>query len=434
MSGVSLASAHPLGVRRSADLRVRLERFEWLLPPVGFLLALALVISRRPDVVTHAQLWAEDGKLVFADVYNHGLLATLLVPESGYFQTLPVLVAGLVRPLPLASVPLVMNTAALAVRALPVALLLSKRARTISDDLRVRALLAALYAALPGLAEADGNMDNALWFMAVAAVIVLMLAPASSAGERVFDAAILLACATTGVFVLALAPLAIVFRHSHPARVPRSTVAILSGGALLQLTSLLILQHHIPPGFNDIPRISVPLSPSPGLLLQILSDRVLVSSLFGSALAIGEGAGVLLGGLGLLLGYVAFRRGTIELRLFVAFAAILFAMALAHPQGVAWPELAEPASAGRYFIIPALAVAASVVWAACAASRLLVRSAATCLLILAAAIGVSSQWSYPPYKQTGFQAQAAAFERSPAGTRMIFPLNPQHWTMTLVKR
>lgn len=34
-----------------------------------------IVISRRPDAVTNAQFWAEDGKYWFAAAYNHGAQA-----------------------------------------------------------------------------------------------------------------------------------------------------------------------------------------------------------------------------------------------------------------------------------------------------------------------------------------------------------------------
>ncbi|MGH2905043.1 MAG: hypothetical protein ACRDK7_15885 [Solirubrobacteraceae bacterium] len=124
-----------------------------------------LIVSRRPDAVTHAQFWAEDGKLFYANVYTHGLFATLAVPASGYFQELPILAADIAQLVPLAFAPLVMNSIAITVQVLPVGLLLSRRAETIAPDIRVRSLLAALYIALPGAPESNANVDNALWFL-----------------------------------------------------------------------------------------------------------------------------------------------------------------------------------------------------------------------------------------------------------------------------
>jgi hypothetical protein len=401
---------------------------------LGFAMAVVLTISRRPDALTHAQFWAEDGRLTFADVYNHGFLPTLLVPQSGYYQALPVIVSGLTRLLPLAWSPTFMNLVAIAVRALPVWLLLGARARTISPDIRVRALLAALYIALPGLPEADANIDNALWYLAVAAVIVLMLAPPSRPRGRLVDWAILLMCAVTGVFAIVLAPLALAYRRRHPARVPWSSVTILGAGAALQITSLLVLQHHIPAGFNERPRISVPLGATPQLFLRILGGRVVLPPLLGNSLTFGHALALAAGASGVLLGVLAFRRAGAELRLFLAFAALQFAMALASPQGISWRQLTNPSDSGRYFIVPGLAVAATVVWAALAVNVMAIRRAAIALLLFSALVIIPTEWVYPADEQRSFASQVSSFEHRRPGARVLFSISPWPWTMTLVRR
>ncbi|HEY5198088.1 MAG TPA: hypothetical protein VIJ51_13790 [Solirubrobacteraceae bacterium] len=119
------------------------------------------MISRRPDAITDAQFWAEDGTIFYANVYAHGVLATLVVPIGGYLNALPVLVTGIARTVPLTQAPLVTNLAAIAVQVLPVGLLLGRRAATISPKLAVRVLLAALYIGLPGAASVDANITDA---------------------------------------------------------------------------------------------------------------------------------------------------------------------------------------------------------------------------------------------------------------------------------
>ncbi len=410
------------------------RHFDFKLSALAFGAALLVLISRRPDVITHAQFWAEDGRVSFSDVYNRGFLATLVVPQSGYYQTLTVVSAGMARMLPLAWAPLAMNLVAIAIRALPVALLMSDRARTISPDRRVRGLLAALYIALPGLPpEANGNVDNALWYLAVSAVIVVMLAAPVRRRERLGDALILLGCATTGVFAIALAPLAFIYRHRYPTRVPRTTVGILGAGAVLQLTSLLVIQHHVPSGFGLGPRISAPLFASPDLGLQILGARVLLPAVLGNGLPIGANVSILAGACTVVLGLLAFRRAPDTLRLFLAFAGLLFVMALAHPQ-VSWPYLALASSSGRYFIIPDLAVMATLVWAAKMLRRHVIGRVALGALLLIVVMTVSTGWSYRPYRNTNFTAKATAFEHSPPGTHVTFALNPRPWSMTLIKR
>jgi len=56
---------------------------------VAIAVTAALLFLRRPDAVFHAQFWAEDGVLWFADAYNFGPLKPLLWARAGYLQTLP---------------------------------------------------------------------------------------------------------------------------------------------------------------------------------------------------------------------------------------------------------------------------------------------------------------------------------------------------------
>lgn len=92
---------------------------------VIFLLACAVVISRRPDVILHAQFYAEDAHVWFADAYNLGWWRALFNAQDGYFQTVPRLGAALALLAPMARAPLVMNAIAIAVQVLPVNLLFS---------------------------------------------------------------------------------------------------------------------------------------------------------------------------------------------------------------------------------------------------------------------------------------------------------------------
>src|SRR6476469_1167442 len=56
------------------------------------LLAFLIALTRRPETVTQAQFWAEDGKYWYAQAYNHGW-SVLLETYGGYFVVLYRLVA-----------------------------------------------------------------------------------------------------------------------------------------------------------------------------------------------------------------------------------------------------------------------------------------------------------------------------------------------------
>src|SRR5208282_3246621 len=121
---------------------------------VIFLLACTILITRRPDAILHAQFWAEDGHVWFADAFNFGGWTALFRTQDGYFQVLPRLAASLALLAPLRLAPLILNLVAIAIEALPVNLLLSLRS-SVWGSLRYRALLAFVYLALPNCWEMD---------------------------------------------------------------------------------------------------------------------------------------------------------------------------------------------------------------------------------------------------------------------------------------
>ena len=106
------------------------------------------LFCRSPRLLTHAQFYAEDGTIWFAQAYNGGWLHSLTLPQAGYLNTMPRLAAGLALLVPLPWAPLVMVIVGMTGQALPVPILLSPRSRNLAS-LPTRMLLAALYVALP---------------------------------------------------------------------------------------------------------------------------------------------------------------------------------------------------------------------------------------------------------------------------------------------
>ena len=129
-----------------------------------FLLSCAVLITRRPDAIFHAQFWAEDGHVWFADAYNLGWWTALFRTQDGYFQTLPRLGAALALLAPIALAPLVLNLIAITVQALPVNLLLASRSSA-WGSLRFRAFLACTYLALPNCREIIAIITSSQWIL-----------------------------------------------------------------------------------------------------------------------------------------------------------------------------------------------------------------------------------------------------------------------------
>jgi hypothetical protein len=142
--------------------------------------------------------------------------------------------------------------------------------------------------------------------------------------------------------------------------------------------------------------------------------------------------------LGLAVLLYVFSRGPFELKLFLLFALSVLACALAnplagpsdHPQ---WYWLSIPGIGNRYYFLPMLAFLASLFWLARTKLRLGIQSFAT-MLLLVLPIGICRDWVYPPFMNFGFEQFAEAFDNAPAGTKLILPINPPGWFMTLTKR
>src|SRR5664280_1289933 len=165
-----------------------------LTPAVFWSLAIAvtgaLLVLRRPDAVFHAQFWAEDGVVWYADAYNHGALRALLFARDGYLHLLPRLGAAGALWVPWLRAPLVMNLIALIFESLPPLFLVSSRMRNIGP-LGVRCGLALLYLFVPDSSEVHGIITDSQSQIAVLACLVLIADVPRSRRGRVFDVAVL---------------------------------------------------------------------------------------------------------------------------------------------------------------------------------------------------------------------------------------------------
>ncbi len=108
------------------------------------------------------------------DAYQRGV-ASLLLPHTGYLQTLSRLAGLLFLALPLTSAPLLFALVAFAVQLAPAALLLSARGAVLVPSLAARLLLAAYYIGEPNSTEVHVNLTNAMWHLAIAGFLIIVL-------------------------------------------------------------------------------------------------------------------------------------------------------------------------------------------------------------------------------------------------------------------
>ena len=395
------------------------------------LLAVGILVARRPDAVLHPQFWAEDGKVYFADAYNRGTDA-LLTPGAGYLVLIPRLTALLAQPLGLAAAPVVFNLVGLTVQLLPALFILSSRFGRLIPSLPLRALVGLMYLLLP-CEELHATVTNAQWHLAVLMCMVLVAAPPRGVAWRCFDIGVLVLGGLSGPLVLVIAPLALVRRLVSGERwfgvVTITTAAV----SLVQLKAI-----------HDAGRGATQLGAGVRLLVRIVADRVIVPAVTAdqstAIYSIHWWHGLLWAALIVLataaLAALALLRGPLELKLLLVFGGLSLTLALLHPLivpvGPQWPPIVVSGGAERYFLVPMLAVLMLLIWGI---GRLPRRVAPVVGGVLAVTFlaGVAAHPQYPPLLDDHPAASAAALDAAPRGTVVDVPINPAGWSMSLRK-
>lgn len=423
-------------------LRLHVILFQIIL----FLAAFLIVLSRRPDAVLNAQFYGEDGTLWYPDAYQLGLWS-LFKPAAGYLHILTRLIALLTLLVPFALAPLVANVSAIVVQILPVNVFCSGRFSTI--PLPMRLFGSVLYLAVPNSFEIHANLTNVQWHLSLLACLLLLARPAASMAWRVFDGVVLgLTSVSSPMGVLLVLVAVGLWWKRRDAACVRSFALLVPGAAIELLTFALSWRSRrfttIGPHGETI-LINARNGASLTRFFVITGRQVFVSSLLGLKT---QSSLVHLRGvhwidvIATIIGFAVFlyvmRYAVIELKIFVAFALGMLALALIHPLAglpfrSQWDWLCIPGCGNRYYFMPMLAFLASLVWIATrGASSPAWRGLAIALLLLLP-IGIVRDWRYPPYVDYHFPEYARQFDQAPPGAEVTIPINPD-WTMKLTKR
>jgi hypothetical protein len=181
----------------------------------------------------------------------------------------------------------------------------------------------------------------------------------------------------------------------------------------------------------------------PAILTRILSGNVFLGALLGSTpLAVMPGSGamtflicVAVAGLAIVVWCLV--KSNVEMKLFLVFTAMLFFVSLwrptayAAPGNTVWQVLAEAPDV-RYWFLPSLAFAWSLLW--CARSGNTVLKSLSAVFLCTMCFGAALNWRHPGLQDLHFAEYARSFEAAPPGTVMVIPENPEGWKIRLVKR
>ena len=413
--------------RRIHPVTERLERANWL-PLAGLGIAFLLLLTRGWPLVTHAQLYIEDGPEFYGNAYNIGW-GTLTRAYRDYFHLVARLIALIATLFPVSEGPLVVCLSAILIQAATAAFFLSNRLAKQIPSVWMRLFLALLIVGYPNSDELYGNIAHSQWFLGLLGLALVYAEPARSLLGRVRDGIVLFAIGLTGPFAPVLALLAWLRIRGNPVWV---ALVLTLATALLPLAYL---------GSHRV--VSSAGLGKPPSLFRMADNQILVGPFQGLAAIQARPYDPLLNRTDLaatvlIAGVLAYGllRGPNLLRGAIFLGIVIVGAALRSEQ---WRLLAAPGVGERYFFVigfALVAVFAVMAWnGRSAATRWLGRFA--CLYCL---IGIGRNWLYaPPYADLNFGPQIARFEAVPHGQYLdvLTPIDRKsnaHWVTRLLKR
>lgn len=406
-----------------------------------FLVCFLILYSRRPDAFLNAQFYAEDGARWYRDAYQLGWRC-LLIPETGYLQTVSRLIALFALLFPFAVAPLVMNLCALAIQIFPVNLFLSRRFDGI--PLFARLIGSVLYLGIPNSVEIHANTTNIQWHLGLICLLMILGKPPQRRFWSVIDLCALALLALDSPLGFLLVPIAAMLWWRERGSERAAHLAALLPGTIVQALVLFFSQTH--------GRESSVVGASAARLTGILGGQIFLSGVAGvrtlaSLFVSGDRQllfwvqlAAMIVGLGIVL--VSLRNAPYAVRLFLLFAAGVVVLALSRPIAgpdvnfPQWEYLQLPGRSSRYYFFPILAFYASLFSLVLTGDRGLGRVCryVALTILLAVPIGVWRDWNYPRYPDLHFAEYAREFERAKPGTSFTIPIVPVGWQMQIVKR
>ncbi len=394
---------------------------------IAFVVALLVFIARRPDLLTSAVLWAEDGAIWFAQAYNEGWLTPLLRAYGGSIQLFQRLVFDFAQLVPLRWVPLYGVWVSLLVRAALPAFLFSRRFSWI--NWRAKVAFTAYYLLMPNLGEVHAFVTATPLYLALYLLAVIVADPPRNRFWQVHDWVVLILAGLSGPFVIFTLPLVAFRIFAHRDR----------AAPFVPFAAILVVLAIVQGGFLWLAASGTGQNPLNDWLDH--SETMVTRTVFGfittvrwaSSFATPQVA--LPGALFALVVIVAVLiRGDWRARGLALVAPLAMLVALLTPSlGThAGPALASAAASERYFVVTSAAWAATlVVFAAIYLPRLPV----SIFAFVVAVCGVFILFEFPinPVGGASFGPQAAKVDAAKSGDPVTLSIAPPGWSMTLIK-
>jgi len=399
-------------------------------------LAFVILVLRRPDIITHAQPWAEDGKIWMAGIYNDGFWSSLLLPQNGYYQTISRIAYGISLAFGLEHAALGANLIALLIRCCFIGFILSSRMNFIPVVYRLVA--AAYFVLMPNLSEGFVNITNSHWYLSMYLVAVVMAERPQSLAWKIHDYSLLILSSLSGPFVVFIAPCLLIKRTYERGGILNAIKGInsfdfiMASCCVIQVSAILLSP--------DTARSSAPLGASIGVFIKIISYRIIAGTFLpNAAIPFMPFSKWLCLSLFLLFVipaiYYFFRAGW-RYKVALIFPTLMIGFALAKPMmsitDPQWPVFFIPGSGERYFFVTNFAFFCFILFMISKtgkAGKFVLP--ALCLFTL---ILVSRDFRMDPYADVGFAKSISDFNSLPKGQVQDIHINPPGWVMTLDKK
>lgn len=388
----------------------------------------AVLLARRPDLVTTPQLYAEDGVVFFREAALSGL-GSLLAPYAGYHHLVPRLVALIASPLPAPVQPAVYVWISVALAAACCALLAPLLRSSIADaGLRVLAAL-GVAVAVPA-DEIIASVASLQWYLhlPVLAASLAVLPARAMVAARV---AAIVAGATTPQGLI-VAPIAAVLWWRRPAGLDPWIATLYAAASLLNVVTS-------PRDAGGRATADVAQA-----LVAVTAFRVADAVAFGRAGAMqlaahAPAAGIMVGIvlLGALLGALAWRRGARFAGVFayLIIAPVLLVLATRSFEAAGFTGYAF-FGADRYFVAPCAAVVIALAGLAATVRRAALARVAA---LAALGYGTCANFHEPQTPRDdhwvavapALDAWRAARDGGAAAISVTVPIPPPTWTITL---
>lgn len=405
------------------------------LPLIFFLISAVIICSRRIDIITNPQPWAEDGVVWLSTIYNHGFWAGIFLPQDGYYQSISRCSYALGLLFGLQHAPLIANIIAIAIRCSITTFWLSNRFNFIA--LQYRVLLTCYFLLMPNISEGYVNITNAHWYLSLYLFSVLIATPPSSFGAKFHDMSVLLFSALSGPFVIFLVPCLAIKRYYERGGIAASLKQ--TNLFDIVMTLCFCIQFFAILTTATETRSPAPLGASIFGLFEILQNKIFLGSFFDMPLILSwelkHSSTIVLVILNLTTIFYFALTGNWRVKISILFPVLILSfalakpmIALAHPQ---WPIIAH-GGGERYFYIQNIFYFSFLL--------LILSNFKIVKNFILLLISVTFLYLFPsyffiyPHANFHYKEQITQFEKLQSGEERDIAIIPPGWHMHLIKK